>query len=397
MNTQHLTPALTLTILIAALPAGAQDVPPSIRMSATCAPVGTHLPSNAPIVLALETESRLLYNAGERVAVSSGARRGLEVGQRFFVRRPLTERGELSGEHTAGWLRIVEVRESSATAVIESACDAVAIGDHLEPFVDPSLPRDVDRTKATGKVDFAKSATVLYGNDGRQMAGDRDFVVASAGQKNGVTVGARYAVYHREIVNRDAPVSFGEAVVVSVFEDKSLLRITETHDAVTAGDMLVQREAVLDAWAEARQTVPMPLEKPGGGEGSALQSRSADDEVAELIHRVSFEDLAFDFDRYTLKPDALALLDQAAQVLKKNPTLRVKVEGYSCNIGTEKYNLELGKRRANAVRTYLMRQGVNGNRLTVISFGESKAKYDNSHPDTRRLNRRAALVVDIER
>jgi outer membrane protein OmpA-like peptidoglycan-associated protein len=44
-----------------------------------------------------------------------------------------------------------------------------------------------------------------------------------------------------------------------------------------------------------------------------------------------------------------------------------------------------------------MRQGVNGNRLTVISFGESKAKYDNSHPDTRRLNRRAALVVDIER
>jgi outer membrane protein OmpA-like peptidoglycan-associated protein len=395
--TKTIVPAFTLTLLIAALPAAADDVAPSIRMSAACAPVGMHGPSNAPLVLALESQSRLLYNAGERVAVSGGARQGLAVGQRFFVRRPLSDRAEPDGEHTAGWLRIVETREASATAVIESACDAVAIGDHLEPFVDPSLPHGVDRTNATGTVDFAKSATVLYGNDGRQMAGDRDFVVASSGKKHGVSVGARYAVYHREIVNRDAPVSFAEAVVVAVFDDKSLLRITETHDAVQSGDMLVQREGVVD-FIDARQIVPMPPEKPGGGEGSALPSRaSKEDDVAELIHRVSFEDLAFDFDKYTLKADALALLDQAVQVLEKNPTLKIRVEGYSCNIGTEKYNLALGKRRANAVRTYLVRHGVDPKRLTTVSFGESKAKYDNSHADTRRLNRRAALVVDIER
>src|SRR4051812_38920452 len=106
MTTQHLAPAFAVTILFAPNPAGAQSVPPAIRMSATCAPVGTHAPSHAPVVLALESQSRFLYNAGERVAVSAGTNRGVQTGQRFFVRRPLSDRNELSGEHTAGWLRI---------------------------------------------------------------------------------------------------------------------------------------------------------------------------------------------------------------------------------------------------------------------------------------------------
>ena len=62
-----------------------------------------------------------------------------------------------------------------------------------------------------------------------------------------------------------------------------------------------------------------------------------------------------------------------------------------------KYNLALGKKRADAVREYLTRHGIASNRLTTESFGESQPKYDNSKKETRKLNRRAALVVNIER
>jgi len=131
------------------------------------------------------------------------------------------------------------------------------------------------------------------------------------------------------------------------------------------------------------------------GEGGAPAPRSA--ETPDVLHTVSFDDVSFDFDKYSLKPETFAFLDQAVQVLQKNPTLKIRIEGYSCNIGTVKYNLALGKRRANAVREYLVRHGIDGGRLTMVSFGESQPKYDNSKKETRRLNRRAALVVNIER
>jgi len=235
---------------------------------------------------------------------------------------------------------------------------------------------------------------VLFGNDGRQLNGDRDFVLADAGRQHGVVAGMRYAVYHDLIANSEPNVSFGEAVVVSVFGDKSLLRITEAHDAVRSGDTLVRRDGVID-FADDAEWNEEAVAEAQQGEGSALPSRSTAE--PEVLHKVSFDDVAFDFDKYTLKPDTFALLDQAVKVLEQNPTLRIKVEGYSCNIGSVKYNMALGKKRATAVRDYLVRHGVDGDRLTMVSFGESQPKYDNSKKETRRLNRRAALVVNIER
>jgi outer membrane protein OmpA-like peptidoglycan-associated protein len=396
MTIQRFGPSLAVTILFSALPAAAQDLSPSIQSSAACAPVGSARSSDAPVVLALG-EARMLYYAGDRVTVTAGSEQGLENGQRFFVRRPLVIEGTPRGEHTAGWLRIVETRQSSATAVVDFSCDAIAIGDHLEPFGDQSLPSDIDRTDATGTLDFSKSATVLFGNDGRQMAGGRDFVLAAIGRKNGVTPGTRYAIYHGLMANHEPNVSFGEAVVVHVAGDRSLLRITDARDAVRSGDTLVLRVGVVglnDSGFDLQQAL-LTGGEGGEGEGSASAPRSA--ETPDVLHSVSFDDVQFDFDKYSLRPETFALLDQATQVLQQNPALKIRIEGYSCNIGTAKYNLALGKRRANAVREYLVRHGVDAKRLTMVSFGESQPKYDNRKKETRRLNRRAALVVNIER
>jgi peptidoglycan-associated lipoprotein len=112
---------------------------------------------------------------------------------------------------------------------------------------------------------------------------------------------------------------------------------------------------------------------------------------------IVFEDVHFDFDRYSLRPEAVRTLDEAVAALQKDPTIKVTIEGHTCNIGTAEYNLALGERRASSVREYLISRGISADRLTTVSYGEERPKYDNSREETRRLNRRAALVVRLER
>ena len=81
--------------------------------------------------------------------------------------------------------------------------------------------------------------------------------------------------------------------------------------------------------------------------------------------------------------------------MRDDATLRLEIEGHTCNIGTAEYNLALGDRRANAVKDYLASRGVGADRLRTVSYGEERPKYDNSREETRRLNRRAALVVNL--
>jgi outer membrane protein OmpA-like peptidoglycan-associated protein len=82
--------------------------------------------------------------------------------------------------------------------------------------------------------------------------------------------------------------------------------------------------------------------------------------------------------------------------MQANSTLRLTIEGHTCNIGTAEYNLALGERRATAVREYLASRGIAGDRLQTVSFGEERPKHDNNREDTRRLNRRAALTVRLQ-
>jgi len=119
--------------------------------------------------------------------------------------------------------------------------------------------------------------------------------------------------------------------------------------------------------------------------------------TAPPVVNYTFEDVYFDFDRYSLRPEATRVLDEAVNALREDPMLRVIIEGHTCNIGTAEYNLALGDRRATAVRDYLTSRGVPADRLSTISYGEERPKYDNAREETRRLNRRAALTVNLTR
>ena len=100
-----------------------------------------------------------------------------------------------------------------------------------------------------------------------------------------------------------------------------------------------------------------------------------------------FEDVHFDFDRYSLRPEATRALDEAIKALQENPDLRLEIEGHTCNIGTAEYNLALGERRATAVREYLAGRGIGADRLRTSATARS------GRSTTTRAKRRAASIA----
>lgn len=107
------------------------------------------------------------------------------------------------------------------------------------------------------------------------------------------------------------------------------------------------------------------------------------------------EKVKFGFDTSDLSPEGQAALDEfAAQLKQENKNVYIEIQGHTDNVGSEKYNEELGLLRAEAVRRYLnQKHGFPLHRINVISYGETAAVADNSNRDGRAQNRRVALVV----
>jgi outer membrane protein OmpA-like peptidoglycan-associated protein len=144
-------------------------------------------------------------------------------------------------------------------------------------------------------------------------------------------------------------------------------------------------------------TVPVTVRVTCPSDGKTASATVNVQVTRPAVKEFTFEDVHFDFDRYSLRPEATRALDEAIATLQQNPDLRLEIEGHTCNIGTAEYNLALGERRATAVRDYLASRGIGADRLRTVSYGEERPKHDNAREETRRLNRRAALVVRLTR
>ncbi len=114
----------------------------------------------------------------------------------------------------------------------------------------------------------------------------------------------------------------------------------------------------------------------------------------ELQKTFVLRNVYFDFDKDTLRPDALAILDGAAAELKAEQEITIVAEGHADSRGTVKYNMGLSRRRAERVKTYLVDHGVAPTRIRVEAAGESKPAASNDTPEGRAKNRRVEIRVD---
>lgn len=102
--------------------------------------------------------------------------------------------------------------------------------------------------------------------------------------------------------------------------------------------------------------------------------------LAKMIH--------FDFDKYDIKKEAGEVLKEIADYLKANPEIRILIEGHCDERGTREYNLQLGMRRAEAAKKYLVDLGIDEKRLETISYGKDKPLIDEHNESAWAKNRR---------
>ncbi len=102
--------------------------------------------------------------------------------------------------------------------------------------------------------------------------------------------------------------------------------------------------------------------------------------------------LQFAFDDYSLSSKSKENLEKLAAWMKKADKVKVQVEGHTCDIGTNEYNLALGERRANSAKSYLEGLGVSSGRISTISYGEERPMVPNSDEANRSKNRRDDFV-----
>ncbi|HEV2109715.1 MAG TPA: peptidoglycan-associated lipoprotein Pal [Gammaproteobacteria bacterium] len=146
---------------------------------------------------------------------------------------------------------------------------------------------------------------------------------------------------------------------------------------------------VKPAAVPAASTAPAPAAAPAAvTSNAALQVNPLDDPNSPLAQRVVY----FDFDKSDIKPEFLDTLTAHAKYLVANPTQKIRIEGYTDERGTVEYNIALGDRRAQAVRRYLLFQGVNADQISTVSYGESHPA-DAGHDETAWAKNRRAVIV----
>ncbi len=107
----------------------------------------------------------------------------------------------------------------------------------------------------------------------------------------------------------------------------------------------------------------------------------------------NIKDAFFDYDQYTIREDAREALLSDAKALAERPGIRITIEGHCDERGSEKYNLALGDMRANAVREFLVSQGIPASRIDTVSYGEERPFCEEHDEDCWKLNRRAHFVM----
>jgi outer membrane protein OmpA-like peptidoglycan-associated protein len=111
---------------------------------------------------------------------------------------------------------------------------------------------------------------------------------------------------------------------------------------------------------------------------------------------VNMQDVLFDTGKYTLKVPAQLALARISGIVLSHPGLNLQVEGYTDSTGTMELNQKLSEQRANAVRDFLMQQGINTNAMTAMGYGENYPVASNDSAAGRKLNRRVELVISGE-
>lgn len=105
------------------------------------------------------------------------------------------------------------------------------------------------------------------------------------------------------------------------------------------------------------------------------------------------ENVLFDLNQSQVKNRIKPALNTLSRALKENPDIRIKIDGYTCNLGSENHNLFLSLERSKSIKEYMIIRGVTPNNVTVEGYGESDPISDNTTEELRAKNRRVEFII----
>jgi outer membrane protein OmpA-like peptidoglycan-associated protein len=159
------------------------------------------------------------------------------------------------------------------------------------------------------------------------------------------------------------------------------------------------------AQAEAAKAQAAQLQAEHSAQTANQQAEQAREQLKQQLNSVlqtqetarglivNLSDVLFDFNSYKLKPDTQLKLARVSGILLAYPNLKVQIEGYTDNVGSQQYNQKLSQERADAVRDFLVQQGVPGGNVTATGYGEADPVAPNNTAAGRAKNRRVQMVV----
>ncbi len=174
---------------------------------------------------------------------------------------------------------------------------------------------------------------------------------------------------------------------------------TDHPSVIRSGD-----QAATDAGKAGAEQGALDQEALGGGTGVSEKGLSedksgaleAEEASAAQMARERFEndDVYFEYDSSALLPEAQSVLMEKSEWLRNNPQADIVIEGHTDERGTVEYNLALGDRRAESVRTFIMELGVDTSRIRTVSYGEERPVDPGGDESAWARNRRAHFFVE---
>ena len=128
--------------------------------------------------------------------------------------------------------------------------------------------------------------------------------------------------------------------------------------------------------------------------GQAAPPVSSSGALTESEFEQNVKPVFFDYDAYSLRPDAQSTIAQDASFLQSHPTAKILIAGYCDDRGSAEYNLALGQNRANSAKTALVQAGVDASRVRTISYGKEKQFCTEQNEACWQQNRRAQFSLD---
>jgi outer membrane protein OmpA-like peptidoglycan-associated protein len=169
--------------------------------------------------------------------------------------------------------------------------------------------------------------------------------------------------------------------------EQAAQRAARDKEAQEAANLLAQKNAAEQAEREKQEL----RNKLSGQLNAILQTK---DTARGLI--VNMSDVLFDTGQYSLKPGAREKLAKISGIVLAYPSLALEVEGHTDNVGTDELNQRLSENRANAVRDFLVAQGIARSSIGSHGLGESQPVSTNDTATGRQQNRRVELIVSGE-